>query len=143
MTRTTDRLARAAAAVDRAFGEDTLILRFKAAGQIKAAQPDTIRAPLPVQAKFFAAAAIEKPDATKTGRKHFLTDLAGLSERATISLDAFASPAEWPQSGDRLQRLEVPGQPVLEVITAGPDQTGRLTVILGRVTVKPASPTGS
>lgn len=134
MTRLDDRLARVAAAVDRAFGEGVRILRFKPAGQVKAPQPDPDRAPLDVAAKFFAAAAIEKPDATKSGRKRIITDVLGVADRATIALSAFAGPAEWPVQGDRLQRLDLDGQPSLEVLTAAPDASGRLTVMLGRVT---------
>lgn len=143
MTRTTDRLARVAAAVDRAFGEEALVLRFTSVGQMKTAKPDPTRAPLTIQTKFFAASAIEKPDATKSGRKHFVSDLSGVADRATVSLDAFASSDDWPQRGDRLQRLELPGQPVLEVLMAAPDAAGRLTILLGRVGAKSTPPTST
>lgn len=133
MSRKDDRRARVAAAVDRAFGETTRILRFAAAGQMKAPQPDPSRDPLDVQAVFLNASAIEKPDGTKSGRKRFVTDVIGLAERAKIALSAFASPSDWPQAGDRLQRLELDGTPSLEVLTATPDATGRLTVMLGRI----------
>lgn len=62
-----------------------------------------------------------RTDGAAVDQGNFGVKLQGERMMAHFPVAAFATQDDWPRTDDRLIRLEVPGQPVFEIVKASPD----------------------
>ena len=122
MSRLSDRRARAAAAVDRAFGERLRIEPQRAGGAVVGG-PDPSRPPLEAIGKFIEANHVTRPQGEGANSSKS-TDLRG--SRYAVSFADTALAGVTLRQGDHIVRLEAEGGPAFRITATAPSPRGRI-----------------